>query len=83
MIIKITYPFKENINSIEIKNIFLQTNDKEFIKKITSTTNPIEIGLILSENKEKYKIISPQKEDLHIDIPDVISIPELREKFNF
>jgi hypothetical protein len=83
MIIKITYPFKDKINTIEFKDIYLETFDNDFIKKLKLTNNPIELGIILSENKEKYKTIKPTKEDIHIEINEVLTSPDLRKKFNF
>ena len=78
MIIKITYPFKNSINKIETKNIYIQTNDKKLINSLNETNNPIDIGIILSENKNKFKIINPQKEDKEIIIEDVLINPDLR-----
>jgi hypothetical protein len=84
MIVKITYPFKDSLNTIELKEIIIETNDNDLINKLKSTNNPIEIGIILSENKEKYKKAnSEKKEDLHIEITEVLTSPELRKKFNF
>jgi len=82
MIIKITFPFKSHPSTIELKDIFIKTDVSDLINKLKTTNNPIEIGIILSENKEKYKKISPTKEDYHIEINEVISSPELRKKFN-
>jgi hypothetical protein len=83
MIIKITYPFKNNAQTLDLKNIFLETNDNNLISKLKSTNNPIESGVILSENEGKYKKIKPTKEDIHIEITEIITSPELRKKFNF
>ncbi len=78
MIIKITYPFKNSINKIETKNFYIQTDDKKLINNLNETNNPIDIGIILSENKNKFKIINPQKEDKEIIIEDVLINPDLR-----
>jgi hypothetical protein len=83
MIIKITYPFKNKANTMDLVNIFIKTQDKDLIHSLKSTNDPIELGIILAENKEKYKKIPPTKEDLHIEINEVICNPEIREKFNF
>jgi hypothetical protein len=83
MIVKITYPFKNSFNTIELKDIFIQTNDNELISELKSTNNPIEIGVILSENEGKFKIIEPTKEDVKIEINEVLTSPILRQKFNF
>jgi hypothetical protein len=83
MTVKITYPFKDKINTIDLKNIFIETDDKELINELKSTNNPIEIGIILSENEGKYKKIKPTKEDIHIEITEVLTSPEFRKKFNF
>ena len=82
MVIKITYPFKDTPNSINLKDIYLQTDDNELIQILSSTTNPVELGIILSENTEKYKIINPQTPDIDIEINEVLTEPKLREKFN-
>ncbi len=78
MIIKITFPFKNSINKIETKNIYIQTDDKKLINDLLETKNPIDIGIILSENENKFKITNPQKEDKKIIIEDIIANPDLR-----
>ncbi|GAX87524.1 conserved hypothetical protein [Lebetimonas natsushimae] len=84
MIIKITFPFKDSPNTIELKEIVIETDDNDLITQLKSTNNPIEIGIILSENERKYKKIdSEKKEDLHIEIAEVLTSPALRKKFNF
>jgi len=83
MVIKITYPFKDTPNSINLKDIYLQTDDNELIQILSATTNPVELGIILSENTEKYKTISPQTPDIDIEINEVLTDPKLREKFSF
>ena len=83
MIIKITYPFKDKLTSISLKDIYLQTDDKDFIETLSSTTNPVELGVILSENSENYKMVEPQTPDVDIEINEVLTDPKLREKFNF
>ena len=82
MIIKITYPFKDTPNSINLKDIYIQTDDNELIQKLSSTTNPVDIGVILSDYTEKYKTIPPQTPDIDIEINEVLTDPKLREKFN-
>ncbi len=77
MIIKISYPYKNSINKIETKNIYIQTDDKHLIKSLLDTNNPIDIGAILSENQNKFKKVSPQKEDEQIIIEDIITNPDL------
>jgi hypothetical protein len=83
MIVKITYPYKENTTTIELKELYIETDNNNLINKLKTTNNPIEIGIILSENKEKYKKVIPQKEDLNIEITEVLTAPDLRKKFNF
>ncbi len=78
MIIKITFPFKNSINKIETKNIYIQTDDKKLINDLLETKNPIDIGIILYENENKFKITNPQKEDKKIIIEDIIANPDLR-----
>ncbi len=78
MIIKITFPFKNSINKIETKNIYIQTDDKKLINDLLETKNPIDIGIILSENENKFKITNPQKEDKKIIIEDIIANPNLK-----
>jgi len=77
MIIKITYPLKASINRIETKNIYIKSNDRDFINQLKSTNNPIDIGIILSQNEDKYKTVENQKEDLHIIIEEVLNNPDL------
>jgi hypothetical protein len=81
MVVKITYPFKDTPSSIQLKDIYIQTNDTDLLDQLKTTNNSVEIGIILSENEEKYKIINPQKADIHIEITDVLMDPELRKKF--
>ncbi|QCI28094.1 hypothetical protein [Caminibacter pacificus] len=80
MIIKISYPYKDKIHSIDLKEIYIQTDSDELIKELKSTINPIEIGIILSENYDKFKKIEKTKPDLVIDIEEVIINPELKYK---
>jgi len=77
MIIRITYPYKSSINKIETKNIYIQTDDEELIHELHSTNNPIDIGIILSQNEGKYKLIEKQKDDFHIIIEEVLNNPNL------
>jgi len=77
MILKITYPLKIAPNKIENKSIYLQTDDNELINELLKTNNPIDIGIILSENKNKFKKIHPQKEDKEIIIEEMLVNPNL------
>jgi len=77
MILKITYPLKTAPNKIENKSIYLQTDDNELINELLKTNNPIDIGIILSENKNKFKKIQPQKEDKEIIIEEMLVNPNL------
>jgi len=78
MIIKITYPYKDTMSSLKYKSVYLKTDDKTFIDKLQTSKNPIDIGVILSENEEKYKIIDKTKEDIEIEIDEVLANPDLR-----
>jgi len=78
MILKITYPYKDSIATLKYKSIYIQTDDTELIKELKATKNPIDIGVILSENKEKFKIIKNGKEDEEIIIDEVLADPNLR-----
>jgi len=78
MILKITYPYKDSIASIHYRNIFIETEDSELIEQIKATKNPIDIGVILSENEEKFKMLEDAKEDIQIIIDEVLANPELR-----
>jgi len=78
MILKITYPYKDSIASLQYRNIFIQTDDNDLIEQIKATKNPIDIGVILSENEEKFKMLESAKEDLEIVIDEVLANPELR-----
>jgi len=77
MVIKITYPYKSSLNEIETKNIFIETQSEDLIKQLTSTNNPIDIGIILSQNEDKYKTVKDKKEDLNIIIEEVLNNPDL------
>jgi len=77
MIIKITYPYKSSLHKIETKNILIETENEDLIKQLTSTNNPIDIGIILSQNEDKYKNIQNKKEDLNIIIEEILNNPEL------
>jgi len=81
MIIKITYLYKEKINSIDLKEIYIQTDSQELVEQLKSTINPIELGVILAENSDKFKKVeNPSHYDLQIDIEDVIIDPKLLHK---
>jgi hypothetical protein len=78
MIVKITYPYKEKMSSIDLKEIYIQTDSNELINQLKSTINPIEIGIILAENSDKFKKIEKKENyDIEINIEDVIVNPEL------
>ena len=78
MILKITYPYKDSIATLQYRSIYVQTDDKDLIELLKVTKNPIDIGVILSENKEKFKILKEAKEDLEIIIEEVLANPHLR-----
>ncbi len=78
MIIEISYPYKDSLSNIETKNTFIETDDEAFINKLTSTNNPIEIGIILSQNENKFKTVNSQKADHTIIIEEIIANPDLR-----
>ncbi len=77
MIIKITYPYKDAQNTLEMKSKYIQTDDQELIAQLKSSNNPVDIGIILSQNEDKYKIVEPQKEDLLIEIEEMVINPDL------
>ncbi len=77
MIIKITYPYKDLPTTLEIKSKYIQTDDNELIEQLKSSKNPVDIGIILTQNENKYKIVKPQKEDLLIAIEDMVINPNL------
>ncbi len=77
MIIKITYPYKDLPTTLEIKSKYIQTDDNELIEQLKSSKNPVDIGIILTQNENKYKIVKPQKEDLLIEIEDMVINPNL------
>jgi len=78
MILKITYPYKDSIATLQYRSIYIQTDDNELIELIKATKNPIDLGVILSENEEKFKMVDEQKEDLEIVIDEVLANPDLR-----
>jgi hypothetical protein len=78
MILKITYPYKDSLATLQYKHIFVQTDDNELIEQLKATKNPIELGVILSENEEKFKILPEAKEDMEIFIEEVLANPDLR-----
>ena len=78
MIIKISYPYKKEIDKIETQNIYIKTNDNNLIKELLKTNNPIEIGIILSENENKFKTTHPQQADKEIIIKEPLIDPKLR-----
>jgi hypothetical protein len=78
MILKITYPYKKSLATLQYKSFYIQTDNKELIELLKVTKNPIDIGVILSENKEKFKILKEAKEDLEIIIEEVLANPDLR-----
>jgi hypothetical protein len=78
MILKITYPYKDSIATLQYKSIYVQTDDENLIEELTATKNPIDIGVILSENYKKFKILKEAKEDKEIIIDEVLADPNLR-----
>jgi hypothetical protein len=78
MILKITYPYKDSIATLQYKSLYIQTDDKELIESLKATKNPIDIGVILSENEEKFKMLKKAEEDLEIVIDEVLANPDLR-----
>jgi len=82
MIIKISYPYKDSINTIDLKEIYLQTESQELLNELKKTNNPIEIGIILSENYDKFKKIDKAKPDEEIIIEEVVIDPKLGEKLS-
>jgi hypothetical protein len=81
MILKITYPYKDSIATLQYRSIYIQTDDQELIENLKSTKNPIDIGVILSENEEKFKMLENAKEDYEIVIDEVLANPDLRLHF--
>jgi len=78
MILKITYPYKDSIASLQYKSIYIQTDDENLIERIKATKNPIDIGVILSENEGNFKMLENAQEDLHLIIDEVLANPDLR-----
>ena len=78
MILKITYPYKDTLATLQYKSIYIQTDDDDLIEQLKATKNPVDIGVILSENEEKFKIIENAKEDYEIIIEEVLANPDLR-----
>jgi mitochondrial fission protein ELM1 len=78
MILKITYPYKDSIATLQYKSIYIQTDDNNIIEEILATKNPIDIGVILSENSKKFKILKEAKEDKELILNEVIADPNLR-----
>ncbi len=78
MILKITYPYKDSLATLQYKSIYIQTDDDDLIEQLKATKNPVDIGVILSENEEKFKIIENAKEDYEIIIEEVLANPDLR-----
>jgi len=78
MILKITYPYKDSLATLQYKSIYIQTDDSDLIEHIKATKNPIDIGVILSENEEKFKMLQNAKEDIEIVIDEVLANPDLR-----
>jgi len=85
MLLKITYPYKDSLATLQFKSIYIQTDDHELVKEIKATKNPIDIGVILSENEKNIKIIQSTQEtpDEEIVINELVTNPELRQKFNY
>jgi len=81
MILKITYPYKDSLATLQYRSIYIQTDDNELIEYLKATKNPIDIGVILTENEEKFKILENAKEDYEIIIDEVLANPDLRLNF--
>ncbi len=81
MILKITYPYKDTLATLQYKSIYIQTDDDDLIEQLKATKNPVDIGVILSENEEKFKILENAKEDYEIIIDEVLANPDLRLNF--
>ncbi|GAB6073725.1 hypothetical protein [Nautilia lithotrophica] len=81
MILKITYPYKDSLATLQYRSIYIQTDDNELIEHLKATKNPIDIGVILSENEEKFKMLENAKEDFEIVIEEVLANPDLRLNF--
>ena len=81
MILKITYPYKDSLATLQYKSIYIQTDDNKLIKYLKAVKNPIDIGVILSENEEKFKMLENAKEDYEIVIDEVLANPDLRLNF--
>jgi hypothetical protein len=82
MILKITYPYKDSLATLQYKNIYIQTDDHDLIEELKSSKNPIDIGVILSENREKFKMLDSAEEDMEIIIDEVLANPDLRLHLN-
>ena len=81
MILKITYPYKDSLATLQYKSIYIETDDNDLIEEIKASKNPIDIGVILSENEGKFKILQNAKEDKEIIIEGVLANPDLRLNF--
>jgi len=81
MILKITYPYKDSIATLQYKSIYIQTDDNDLIETIKATKNPIDLGVILSENSEKFKMLENADEDMEIIIDEVLANPDIRLNF--
>jgi predicted PolB exonuclease-like 3'-5' exonuclease len=63
-----------------MKEIYIETDDEQLIHHLKATINPIEIGIILSENYDKFKKIEKTDPDEIIFIEEVLVNPELKLK---
>jgi len=81
MILKITYPYKDSLATLQYKSIYIQTDDNKLTEYLKAVKNPIDIGVILSENEEKFKMLENAKEDYEIVIDEVLANPDLRLNF--
>ncbi len=81
MILKITYPYKDSLATLQYKSIYIETDDNDLIEEIKASKNPIDIGVILSENEGKFKILQNAEEDKEIIIEEVLANPDLRLNF--
>jgi len=81
MILKITYPYKDSLATLQYRSLYIQTDDNKLIEQLKATKNPIDIGVILSENEEKFKMLEKAKENYEIVIDEVLANPDLRLNF--
>ncbi len=76
MIVKVMYPYKNSISSIELREIYLKT-DEETYNHLKNFTNPIELGQFVSDNEDKIEIVPKTTPDKTIEIEEVLANPDL------